>query len=143
MTRSDSNREAPTQNVTVTELSRNCAEVIDRVELQGRSLVVIRHRRRVALITPVAGDMTVSPTAEAVAVEDLPPIELTAEQHRVLRAIVDAGPGPTVPSRAAENAARLGAALGRLELKGLIEKRMYGYSATARGRAAAAASAET
>jgi prevent-host-death family protein len=139
----------PQAAVTIRELSRCAAALLDEVERTGRRIVISRYGRAAAVLSPIKeGDVAaglrrwhVTPRyeswgpeqAEAVPPDDLVEIDaLNGKQVELLRAIGEAAPG-TWDSFAAKEFKKSIVLLTRLEFAGLIDGHSGMFRITDRG----------
>jgi antitoxin (DNA-binding transcriptional repressor) of toxin-antitoxin stability system len=134
--------------VSLRELTRKIAPLVDEVELHGSLFVLSRYGRMVAVLAPIPERTVLEfagrdwPEPDFEEVTDRVEVregwaELSAAQRIVLRRAAEGHPSRLRASEVSLPASSLGAAIGRLELVGLLERVVGGWKATVGGLAAA------
>jgi len=132
------------RSVSVRELQRCAASLVDEVELHGSLFVLSRYGRMVAVLAPIPERTVLEfngrdwPQPDFEEAADHVEIrgqwaELTDEQRIVLRHAAKDHPSRLHASAVSLPAGPLGAAIGRLELAGFLERVVGGWKATADG----------
>ena len=115
------------QPISASELSRNTATVLDRVEMERETLLVTRSRRPIGTLAPISSRPVDGGTPLVVVLSP-------AEERILLRAEERA---PQVTASFGEEP-EVWKAAGRLEEAGLLERDFAGYGITEQGRLVAA-----
>jgi prevent-host-death family protein len=146
---------ASMRRVGVRDLYRRGSELIDEVDAEG-SILITRNGRPLAVLSPITDPAlmrrralepvplqesnrrsnAVSETGKARAEDPLPDIELDEVRKTILAEIAWFGGRPWIANDDDESRItmpRLGAALGRLEMDGLVTRRGSGFVPTRRG----------
>jgi len=111
--------------ISVRALSRNVAEILDRVEMERQKLLVTRNSRPVAFLAPLSSRQD-SNAQPVVAV-------LTPVQERILLKAAGRAPQVTASFEDLGNARELSRALMHLEFDGLLKHDFGGYTITEEG----------
>jgi antitoxin (DNA-binding transcriptional repressor) of toxin-antitoxin stability system len=138
------NRVRTTRVVSARELSRRMSSLLDEVESESAALVVIRYGRPAAMLVPFreAAERPqlpritdiVSPPSMEFPDEDDEQLELGDDQRIVMLGLAHCAYLHWTPSQADLSASRLAVALGLLENKRLIERKLGGsWHLTPRG----------
>ncbi len=124
--------------VSMRELSRRTAAVLDRVADEGAIMLIVRHGVPVATLEPFDADAVPlrrprPRRGPEQGDENDSAIELDPDQERALFAVRDHGHVSTAADALGTDAHALGLLLTRLEVKGLTRKTTGGFELTRTG----------
>jgi antitoxin (DNA-binding transcriptional repressor) of toxin-antitoxin stability system len=134
--------------VSVRELQRSAAHLVNEVELEDAAFVLCRYGRMVALLCPIPDRTVLEFSGPERPPPDLEPTtdhaetreewaELSDEQRIVLHHAAGVHPSNLHLSTVPLPPSPIAVAVGSLEIAGLMERTLRGWTATAAGLAAA------